>query len=71
MLFDYSAEIGLEDYKNTNQIAVLTVSVDLFSDFDLDVTARWDRIGQPAADENGNTPKKDDFRLTVGLGWSF
>lgn len=71
MLFDYSAEIGLEDYKNTNQIAVLTLSVDLFSDFDLDVKARWDRIGQPAADENGVTPKKDDFRLTVELGWSF
>lgn len=71
VILQYKAEIGLDDPQNTNQITILTVSVDLFSDFDLDVTARWDRIGQPIADSNGNVPEKDDFRLTVGLGWSF
>lgn len=71
VILQYKAEIGLDDPQNTNQITILTVSVDLFSDFDLDVTARWDRIGQPIADSSGVVPKKDDFRLTVGLGWSF
>jgi putative salt-induced outer membrane protein YdiY len=69
--FDYSAQIGLEDASDTNQGATLELSVDLWWDLDLDVRLRWDRVGQPQPDDNGVLPKKDDYRLTVGLTWEF
>lgn len=71
LAFDYGAQIGLEDASDTNQYAVLGLVVDLVYDLDLDVSLRWDRVGQPIPDDDGNRPEKDDLRLTVGLGWSF
>jgi putative salt-induced outer membrane protein YdiY len=68
---DYSAQIGLEDTNDTNQGATLNLSVDLWWDLELDVQLRWDRVGRPQPDSDGNVPEKDDYRLTVGLGWEF
>ena len=68
---DYSAQIGLEDTTDTNQSATLGLSVDLWWDLDLDVKLRWDRVGLPQPDSDGNVPEKDDYRLTVGLSWEF
>ncbi|QDU65190.1 DUF481 domain-containing protein [Engelhardtia mirabilis] len=69
--FAYSAEIGLEDVQDTNQLASAELSVDLWWDFDLDLRLQWNRVGQPAPDSDGQVPKKDDLLLAVGLSWSF
>ena len=39
--------------------------------FDLAGRLGWDRVGDPQADSDGETPVKDDFRASVGLAWSF
>ncbi len=70
-IVDYTLEIGVPETERTNQHLVTTLSIDLYGDFDLDLTFQWDRIGQPVPDANGNVPQKDDFRTSVGLGWEF
>jgi len=39
--------------------------------FSLDVSIIWDRINNPKTDATGGIPEKNDFRLVVGLGYSF
>ncbi len=44
---------------------------EFFGDFDLDLTWVWDRVQDPVPNADGTTPKKDDFRTIVSLGYSF
>jgi putative salt-induced outer membrane protein YdiY len=44
---------------------------DFFGDFDLDLTWVWDRVQDPVPNADATTPKKDDFRMIVSLGYSF
>lgn len=71
LTFDYSAQIGIENVRDTNQNATLVFSFDVWKDLDFDLTFVWNRVGLPAPDEDGNIPDQDDFRLSVGLGWEF
>jgi putative salt-induced outer membrane protein YdiY len=68
---DYQLQVGLPDTSDTNQFAFLTLSIDLFGDLDLDLSLTWNRVGEPRPAANGTTPKNDDLRYTVGLGWDF
>ena len=38
---------------------------------DFNVSFIWDRTESPQRDELGVLPKKDDARMTVGLGYEF
>ena len=42
-------------------------SFEVWGPLDLDVSFVWDRIENPADDPDGETPKSDDFQLTVGV----
>jgi hypothetical protein len=46
-------------------------SVDSFGPLDFDISFVWDRVQQLRADSSGIVPKKDDFRLILGLGFDF
>ena len=48
-----------------------TLSTDLIGDLDLDVSFVWDRTRKPQPRADGTVPKKDDYRLMVGLGFEF
>ena len=37
----------------------------------MDVSWIWDRVQNPQENEGGTTPKKDDVKLTVGIGLDF
>jgi hypothetical protein len=40
---------------------------DVWGPLDFDVTTIYDRVEDPLPDSSGDTPKKDDLRLVVGL----
>jgi putative salt-induced outer membrane protein YdiY len=67
----YRFQLGIPDPDRSNHHLSTTLSLDLFWDFDLDLTMIWDRNQSPAPDLDGTVPDKDDVRLTVGLGWDF
>ncbi|MEM1449956.1 MAG: DUF481 domain-containing protein [Planctomycetota bacterium] len=69
--FDYSITAPVPETDRYNHNFVMQFSVDLLGDLDLDVTFIWDRVNKPQLDADGNLPEADDFRTTVGLGWSF
>ncbi|MEN8148446.1 MAG: DUF481 domain-containing protein [Planctomycetota bacterium] len=71
LTIDYSAQIGLSDIDDSTQHLGIILSSDLYGDLELDVGFYWDWVGDPVPDEDGNTPEKSDFRITVGVGWDF
>lgn len=69
--FEYDLTVPVPDTQEYNHHAAFVLSVDLTSDFDVDIAFIWDRVNDPIADENGVVPEKDDFRTEIGIGWEF
>ena len=55
----------------TNHHYRSTLSFDVWGPLDFDVSFIWDRIEDPAKDNDGDQPDSNDFRLTVGIGLEF
>ena len=47
------------------------LKLDLANDFDLNIDLYIDRTETPRPDENGNVPKKNDYRIVITLGYDF
>ena len=67
--FNYNAQIGVPDTKDTTHHVQAYFSMDLFGDI-IDLTANftWDRIENPVTNAEGITPERDDYRLAFGIG---
>ena len=48
-----------------------TLEVELTRVLELDLSFVWDRVSDPAVEENGEVPEPDDFRLVLTLGLDF
>ncbi|MEN8254209.1 MAG: DUF481 domain-containing protein [Verrucomicrobiota bacterium] len=74
-VYDYSARFLSRDNGKYTHHMIATLSVEFWGDFDLDVSAIWDRLEKPAdsLDAGGNlyTPEQDDYQLVVGLAYDF
>lgn len=67
----YSTQVAVDDTSDSIQKLDLTLSVDVWRDLDLDVTFTWDHVGQPEEDSDGDTPDQDDYKLLLGVVWTF
>jgi putative salt-induced outer membrane protein YdiY len=67
----YDVSIGIPSVSDTNQNVTAVLSVELNDVFDLDLSFVWNRVGDPTPTESNETPEKDDFTLTVGIGIDF
>jgi len=47
------------------------LSVDAVGPLDFDISFVWDRVQQPRPESSGLIPKKNDYRLILGLGFDF
>ena len=65
----YDVSLGDKETGNYTHHALLTIETELTDKLDFDVTAVWDRVRSPVADQDGNTPEQDDFRVMIGLGY--
>jgi hypothetical protein len=69
MDFNYRLQLAIPETRNSFHHAAGTISIDIWGDvLDLDFSLTWDRVESPRADADGNIPKRDDFRTTVGIG---
>lgn len=64
---NYALTLLATDIGRTSHSTSAILGFDLVDPIDFDVGAYWDRIENPPKDQNGDQPKSDDFRLTVGL----
>jgi len=70
----YSLQLLVTDLRRTAHSTSGILSFEVWDPIDLDVGAYWDRIENPeptVQDGVQETPKSDDFRLTVGLSVNF
>lgn len=65
--FRYKLQLVMTDLDKTSHNTQGILSFSVWDPLDLDVGAYWDRIEGPEREDSGNTPKRNDFRLTVGL----
>jgi putative salt-induced outer membrane protein YdiY len=68
---DYTLQLVVTDLGKTNHNTSAILSFEVWNPLELDVGAYWDRVESPEKDNDGKRPKKDDFRLTVGLSLDF
>jgi len=71
---DYTVQVIATNIGRTSHHLTSLVSVELIGSLDLDVTFNWDRIEEPATIDDGvtqTTPDKNDYRISVGLGFDF
>jgi putative salt-induced outer membrane protein YdiY len=67
----YQAAITVPDPEDTTMHGEVILSIEITKVFDLDVSWIWDRVQTPKPEEDGTVPKKDDVKLTVGIGLDF
>lgn len=67
----YALQLLVTDFGRTSHSTSAILSFEIWDPIDLDVGAYWDRIEEPERDGDGNRPKSDDLRLTVGLSIEF
>lgn len=67
----YQAGITVPETEDTIMHGEVILSIEITKLFDLDVSWIWDRVQNPQPNEDGTIPKKDDMKLTVGIGIDF
>jgi YD repeat-containing protein len=67
----YRLQLVATDLDKTNHHAESVLSFEIWDPIDLDITFIWDRVEKPVSDDNGDTPKSNDYRLLVGLSIEF
>ncbi|MGD8700626.1 MAG: DUF481 domain-containing protein [Gemmatimonadales bacterium] len=68
LLFNYRSQVTIPDAKGTTHHTFALLSYELLSVLTLDTSLTWDRVENPKRDNEGNVPKRDDFRLYFGIG---
>jgi Protein of unknown function, DUF481 len=67
----YTLIAVVTDWDKTSHHLSSVLSFEVWGPLDLDLSFIWDRIEAPAPDPDGDTPKSDDFQLTVGVSLEF
>lgn len=68
-LIDYDLLASMDDFADNFHQMIATLSIDITDYVDLDISFIWGRVGSPQSIFGGDTPEKDDFHLTIGLGF--
>ena len=67
----YDATITVPEVQNAFHHLVGLMSIDVYGLLDFTFSVAWDRAESPKAREDGSLPKRDDFRVSFGLGLDF
>ncbi len=70
-IFKYNLQASKKQAGGFTHHMIATLESELTGRLDLDVSFVWDRISQPTVDEKGNVPKPDDYRLMLGISYSY
>jgi putative salt-induced outer membrane protein YdiY len=68
---DYSVSLGFSTPHNNIHHLMAKTTYELTDTLDIDLTFAWDRISDPTPDSDGVVPKKNDFRITMGIALEF
>ena len=70
-IFKYKIQASKPEAGGYTHHIIGTFENEITGSLDFDVSLIWDRISQPATDADGSTPEPDDYRLTVGVTYTY
>ncbi len=70
-IFKYNLQASKAKVGGFTHHLIATIENELTGQLDLNVSFVWDRISQPTTDDTGNVPSPDDYRLLLGVSYSF
>ncbi len=70
-IFKYKIQLSKKEAGGYSHHIIATLENEITSDFDLDISIIWDRTGEPTVDQDQNIPEKDDFRLILGITYTY
>jgi putative salt-induced outer membrane protein YdiY len=70
-IFNYRIQAAKEEAGGYTHHIIGTFESEITGSLDFDISLIWDRISQPATDADGNTPEPDDYRMTVGVTYTY
>jgi len=70
-IFKYKIQASEPEAGGYTHHMIGTFESEITGSLDFDISLIWDRISQPATDAEGITPKPDDYRLTVGVTYTY
>jgi len=69
--FDYRFLVVKPEAGRYTHHFLTSLSIDSVGPLDFDISLVWDRVQQPRPESSGVVPKKNDYRLILGLGFDF
>jgi len=70
-IFKYKMQAADEDSGGYTHHMIGTFESEISGSLDFDISLIWDRISQPSTDADGIAPEQDDYRLTVGVTYTY
>ncbi len=70
-IFKYNIQASKEEAGGYTHHMIATFESELTGHLDFDLSLIWDRISQPREDDVGETPEPDDYRLSVGVTYTY
>jgi len=70
-IYKYNVQLTRKASGGYSHHMIATLENEVTNDLDLNISAVWDRITFPTVDDIGNVPKSNDYRLMVGVSYSF
>ncbi len=70
-IFKYKIQASKKEVGGYTHHIIATFESEITGSLDFDISMIWDRISQPTKDDLGVAPEPDDYRLTVGVTYTY
>ncbi len=70
-IFNYNIQASKPEAGGYTHHIIATFESEITGSLDFDISMIWDRISQPTKDDSGVAPQPDDYRLTVGVTYTY
>lgn len=67
----YTIQLGNHASGGYTHHIILTLENEITGSLDVDISFIWDRTSYPTEASDGTTPVPDDYRITVGISYSY
>jgi len=71
LLADYRFNFAKDDAGGYSHRMTSTLEFDLTDSLDFNISAEWSRTDIPKPNADGTIPQKDDYRVSMGIGYEF
>jgi putative salt-induced outer membrane protein YdiY len=68
---EYGVQLGLGSGANTIHHTYILFEIEIWKDFDFDMSLTWDHVTHPKTNADGITPEKDDLSMYYGVSLNF